>query len=448
MTGRSASPENRRQELPLIPTALRDAAHRLHVRVLGTGMGERTRSVLRGTGWVVSGALMARVVTGVTSLLAARWLGPEAWGRASLALAATLWLQVTLLFGLPAALLNSVPRADPAERRAWTRTGLVLLAATSSSTLLIAWLGRGPLARALGVDEAELRVALGWCAGFAIHAVASAALAAHERFRARAAAEVAFAAAFAACIAALQATGRLTWGHHVTAMGVSYGVVGLAAFAAAGVLPGWDAGFLARARRLLGYGAIMLGSSVAIALMQATARVIARRSFGDGEAGVLSAYQGGSVQLAAYLGALLTVVFFPVASRTPDRPELLRKMLRLLLPLVGASTLLFAGVLTAWMALLGKGYPLRPAPVLAFAAAAGLTVGFAAVAWLLASGGTAGAVAASITWLASGLVNAIGCLVLVPALGTLGAGIAAAIACAAGIGFACLHPLRRMAGLA
>ena len=76
---------------------------RLHERLVGTGMGDRTKAVLRGVAWIAPAALIARVVTGVATLLSARWLGPEAWGHASLALAASLWIQVPLFLGLPAA---------------------------------------------------------------------------------------------------------------------------------------------------------------------------------------------------------------------------------------------------------------------------------------------------------------------------------------------------------
>ena len=74
--------------------------NRLHVRMVGTGVGERTHALLSGLGWVISGAMLARVFTGIATFLAARSLGPDAWGRANLALNATLWLQIPLFLGL------------------------------------------------------------------------------------------------------------------------------------------------------------------------------------------------------------------------------------------------------------------------------------------------------------------------------------------------------------
>lgn len=433
----------------MIASSLCEAARRLHRRVVGTGIGDRTHAVLAGTGWVVGSALAARVVTGITTLLAMRWLGPEQLGRANLALAATFWLQVPLFMGLPAAILNTVPKADPAQRASWVRTGNLLLASSAALTVLLALLLRSPLASLFGIGTPELLVGVAWCVGFAVHAAASTSLAAMERFRARGVAEVAFALAMAAAVLALRARDRLTWDSHVHAMGLAYLLVGLAAFALARVpLPRVEPGAAERAGALLRFGAVVLAGSVAIALTQATGRLVAHRWFGDAEVGVLSAYSGGSVQLASYLQGLLVVVFFPVASRTPDRAALRRKIDRLLPALILGGAALFVGVLLAWMLLLGSAYPLRAGTVAAFAVASGLTVASGIVSWMLASGGRRGAVAASVTWLAFGVVNAGACLVLVPAWGTLGAGLAAIAGGIAGIASSRLPFVARWAGVA
>src|SRR4051794_25367544 len=99
-----------------------------HRWLLGTGMGARTRTVLRGLQWTMPAAFVSRLFAGVATLLTARYLGPAEFGRASLVLATTFWIQVPLFLGLPTALMRFVPVAESKEREKWITTGLSLLA--------------------------------------------------------------------------------------------------------------------------------------------------------------------------------------------------------------------------------------------------------------------------------------------------------------------------------
>ncbi len=429
--------------------ALKALVHRWHERLVGTGIGERTRVALHGIAWVGSTAMVARVLTGVTSLLTARAVGPDAWGLASLALAASLWLQIPLLAGLPTAIFNTVPRVEAALRSSWARTGSLLLFATGALTLAAGVLLREPLARLGAMGVPEFNAGLTWCAGFLIYSTAVTLLASMERFRARALAELLFAIAFASGVLALHLTDRLSWQGYVFAMACGYAVAGGAMFAfARAPLPSLAPGTAERARHLLGFGLIAAGSSVAIALVHAVGRQVMNVHFAVDQVGLLSAYQGGSLMLAVYLQGVLTVVFFPVAARTPDRRGLFRKVTRLLLPVSAVASVGFAAILTAWMFLLGRQYPVDPVILVVFAIAAGLTTAFGSLAWALASGGRAGVAAATVTWLAAGAGNLAACLLLIPSLGVLGAGLAAIAGALAGIGASFLPVVRRWASVA
>lgn len=430
-------------------SGLRALLHRVHERLLGTGMGERTTSVLRGIAWVAPAAMIARLLTGVATLLTARWLEPEAWGHANLALAASLWLQVPLLLGVTSALMHAIPRADAAERVAWARTGALLLLITATVTLAAGWIFRAPLAALNGASVPEFVGGLTWCAGHVVYLASISALSGLERFAQRAFAEVAFAVAFPAMVFGMKAAGVLTWQGYLQAMAAGYGIAGLSMYLFGGApAPGLGPGTMERAKRLLAFGGVAALSLVASALVQAVGRQVTSRYFPVADVGVLSAYQNGSVQVATYAQSLLAMVFFPIASRTPDRNQLFNKVARLLGPLALGSAVAFSGVLLAWMLLLGRKYPLQAAPFVAFSIAAGLAMAYYVALWMLASAGPHGMAAATFTQLVNGGANLVACLVLVPRLGVLGAGIATAIGMAAGIGAAFLPPVRRWAGVA
>ena len=430
-----------------LPPALRELAARLHERLLGTGMGDRTAGVLQGLAWMAPAALAGRVLTGVATLLTARWLGSESWGRVNLALAASLWVQVPLLFGLPFAMMQAIPRREGAEREAWARTGGALLCITGGLTLAAGLVFRGPLAAANGVGVPEFLGGLAWCAGYLVYSSAMASVSGLERFRARAAAELAFALAFPAGVVALKLLGLLTWQGYLGAMACAYASTGIAMLVLGKApVPGLGAGSPERARALLSYGAVAALAFVAAALLHAVGRQVTHRYASIEDVGVLSAYQGGSVQMALYLQGLFSMVFLPVASRTPDRKQLFRKIARLLPALTLGAAAALSLVLLLWMLLLGREYPLTLGAFAIFSLAAGATMSFSTMQMLLASGGRAGMGAATLTQLVAGLVNVAGCFLLIPRMGFAGAGVALLLGTLCGIACGFLPPVKRWAG--
>src|SRR5205085_721175 len=113
-----------------------------------------------------STALISRILCGLATLFAARWMGPTGFGEANLALAATFWIQVPLFLGIPTALMHYVPQAATDEREPWAATGLGLLLAFSFVTILVGLLFESFWARLQGVSQQTFQLALAWCAGF------------------------------------------------------------------------------------------------------------------------------------------------------------------------------------------------------------------------------------------------------------------------------------------
>ncbi len=400
---------------------------------LGFPVGERTRTLFYGLQWNAPAAAVSRVLCGLATLFVARYLGPAGFGKANLALAATLWIQVPLFCGLTTAIMHYVPRALPKERDPWAATGLCLLAVSSSLTLCVGFFFRTFWARVHGVSPDTFDLALAWCAGFVIFSAATSLLSARERFPMRAVCELVFALLFPACIAIFWKGGKLSPATYILAFTVAYGLSGVI-----GLVRGWPQhlffpGFTARLKMMLSYGALASLGSVMNALLNAPGRLVANRYLPLSDVGVLSAYQGGSTQMALFFVAFGSQVFFPIASRTPNRQALFNKISRFMLLSGPLLCLAYAGCLTIYMLFLGKHYPLRARDVIAFSLAAALTSFYALFSWFLASKGRRGLIVNSSVGLIAGTANLWGCHLLIPRWGITGAGWAYAFSALAGI---------------
>lgn len=413
--------------------------------LLGSGIGERTAAMLQGLSWNFPAAGATRVLSGLTTVLAARWMGPASFGQANLALAATLWIQVPLFFGLTTAVMHFVPKRDAEGRSGLAADGLALLSFCCAATLGLGWLFRDFWAGLQGLSPEVFLGGLLWCAGFWLYTVSTALLSAQERFKARAGVELAFGLLFPAAALLLWKAWRLGAAPYVAALSAAYLLSG-----AAGLWKAWPGlprpGLAGRAPELLGYGLLAAAGQVTFALLYSLARLVANKALPLSEVGVLSAYQGGSVQFSTYFLAFSIQVFFPLASRAPDRPALFRKLSRLALPLTLGAWAACAACLSLYLLLLGRKYPFLPLEAALFSLGAGLTMTQGFLAWFYASGGRRGMAAAVLVNLAAGLANAAGCVVLIPRLGLAGAAWAFAGAQALSIAACYLPAVRRLGG--
>lgn len=425
----------------------RSAFEHLHKLIMGTGVGERTESALGGLWLTVPVALISRMACGLTTLLAARWLGPTQFGEANVALATTLWIQIPLLLGLPTALMHYIPQMTETEKPLWISDGFKLSLVCGVLTLTIGWMFRSVWAHLQGVPVFSFELGLLWSAGFGCYTVVTSMFSALENFRAKAWSEFAFTLFFCSLILGAWRFSYLNGTVYVLALTIAYGVIGLAGGAASASCHfrrggGWEA-----SHRLLTYGLLASLGSVVHALFNSPARFVANRFLTLPEVGVLSVYQGGSVQMAFFLLTVGTQVFFPIASRTPDKRTLLSKINRLLILGSPFALLLFGAMLVLYFLALGKQYPLRAPEVILFSLAAALTMVYGCLAWHFTSSGRRGVVVSSLIGLCAGAVNAGACLSLIPHWNIAGAGLANVLGAMTGILAYYSPALQRTAGL-
>lgn len=417
-----------------------------HQRLVGTGIGERTRTFLRGLQWTLSAAVISRLFAGVATVFTARQLGPSEFGRASLVLATTFWIQIPLFLGMPSALMRFIPVAKPSEREAWVSTGLSLLALSGALTL---GLGLGLTnfgAGLLGVSRIQFQLGLLWCSGFFFYTTSTFLSAARERFRVRATLEVVFAVLFSAQIFVLWFFKTLDAPLYITAMAVAYGLVGVAGLLTQRPTRFVFNGFTHRARAFLVFGLIASTGAIGGALLQSIGRLIANRYLDISQVGMLAAYQAGSLQIVLYFMGAGLHVFLPVAARTEDRAALFRKLTRVSAFVVVVAGSFSAVGLTAYFFLLGIGYPLGFPELAVFAVASGLAMQHGILSWFFTSGGSRGVVASVIVAIVAGMLNAFLSFLWIPRWGVLGAGAALGAAYCGGI-LACYLPKVKRYGL-
>jgi len=407
-------------------------------------IGDRSWDFLRGLQWIALSAFVTRLLTGTATVLVARWMGPAGFGEVNLALAVTFWIQVPLFSGIPTSLMHYLPGKSFEERGIWEATGLWLLCATICVTLALSYVFRNVWSHLVGVNISIFNMSLLWSAGFALYFPATSLLNARESYKSRALAEVILAIIFALSIIALRATGHVTALTYIITLALGYGVTGAIILTR---MRSTFSHFFVRSEifKALGiYSVIATFGSLSSALFNSPARLIAARHLSLPEIGLLSAYQGGSIQMAAFFIGISSQVFFPIASRTPDKQKLMKKLTRVVLLFGPLTCLLFGVLLELYFLVLGKHYPITLKTLIIFVFAAYVALWYGLLTWFLASLGRRGVLISVIIGMFSGILNLLLCLFLVPDLHIQGAGLAYVVSSSIGIAACYLPYVRRV----
>jgi len=413
-------------------------------RTLGTGVGQRTRALFLGLQWTLPAALSSRLLCGVATLFAARVMGPAGYGEASLALAASLWIQVPLFLGIPTATMHYVPKAPENEKSAWIHAAMALLAIFGILTLGGGYLFAPTWAHLQGITTHIFMWALIWSGGYALYTAGTCLVIAEEKFRRRAELEVVFAFLFAGALWLMTKLGKLQASHYIFCFGIAYGLAGLLGLGSRSKLSSASIKATHAAHALLSYGLIAAFGNVANALLYSSGRLVANHHLSLSEVGIVAAYQGGSIQMASFLVSIAVQVFFPLASRTPDKKVLFKKMNRVLLVGAPVSAVGFSLLQGLYFLVLGKRYPLDAFTLSIYSLAAVLSSIYAILSWFLAALGRRGLIASTLIGLLIGGINIAACLIFIPIWKVAGAGMASALAAGAGMAICYLPQVRHL----
>src|SRR6266700_112965 len=392
----------------------------------GFYLGERTQSFLRGVRWMFPAAILTRLLTGLASIAVARLLGPSNFGLINLALAAALWIQVPLFLGMPTSLMHYIPSTDLDKKDLWTSMGLVLMLLCVGFTLLVGARWANTWAALQAIPVQSFRWALLWCGGFALFTAATSVANAWERFHHRAALDLLFTAFYLGGLAICFYLKRLTPLSYLTCLSAGYGLSGFV-----GIGPSLmkmkfptGSGVKRAGMAMLSYGSIASLGTIVTALLQSAGRLVANRYLGLSEVGVISAYQAGTLQVSTVLLAVISQVFFPLASRTPNKYVLLKKMNRAILLTVLPFTTGLILIVFLYFKLLGRHYPFSWLNAVFYTASALFALLFSLLSWFLATHGRRGNLYCSLVGVAVGLANWRLCIYCIPRWKVPGAGMA------------------------
>lgn len=409
------------------------------------GVGERTHTFIRGFSWSLGAAFVSRFITGLTTLASARWMGPKEFGEANLSLASSLWIQIPLYLGLPTAIVHFVSKSQGNERKGWISETFWLSAFLLAATAAMGFLFKPFSSAKLGISEPFFLLALIYSLSTWPFNLLKTYLNADEKFKTRAWAEIAYAILYPISVVLFIRLGYQS-AAYVLGLSLPYLIVGAAGLIASRLPVGTPTFHAERTKQLVLFGLLAASGSLAAAFFETPARIIINKYLGAFEVGILSAYQGGSTQMAAFFSAAAVGVFFPIASRTPDKRTLFLKLSKLVWSTFPVMAAVFAAGLWLYLFILGSKYPFELSLCLVFAVAATLSLANSMLAWFVVSYGTRGVIVNGAVGIGAGLINLYGCRWAVPQFQILGAGLAYAAANLISIAIFSLPSIQRWLG--
>jgi hypothetical protein len=400
-----------------------------------------TRAFVSGIAYLGLPRAAAQASTLATLAAAARWLGPDEYGKAATTAGLAALMRIAPSLGYPASLSQAdVATMDKSEREKLFSSALLLFFTVSAVVLTALMLGRERLAESLDVSEVlfDLSVLLGYASAFAL--VAASPLSGLMRFGRRGAVDAVTGLALPLLLAGFVAAGRDSFESVVLSRGIALALG--ASVAVAALKPrltidrsGASAalrGFPLTATRLLG-----------LALLAAPQPLLLAHYESWAAAGVFAAYCLVTIQPALALSDSLSTVLERVAQEPGSGTPWLAFGARAA-AVAAVTTLGFFAATAALTAVLGPRYPFDAAVAGLTSLAAGLTLVAATAQARLSERRLAGMRISAVGQLIAGLANAWLAAQLVPGRGLLGAAQALAGAAAAQAVFqACLLARRQ-----
>lgn len=392
-------------------------------------------TLLRGFSWIALWFVIARVVSIFTQFIAARWLGPEAFGVAHLVIAVAAIVQTGISLGFPLALTRFGSAEESAESRKKTlSTTLICFLVWTGILLAVTTSMRGSLGTYSNLPPQLWIFAVLLASLTALHHTIGGALQGLRRFGERGIAEAVYALGTLACFVATlllkDASTNALIGSLIAGLGLGsmYGLAKISDI----LKPVLDRGVM---REVLPFAVLGTVNILSVALIQAPGRIAVFHFASPASAGIFSVYFMATLQVALALGNMLQAVLVPIASRERGQRDAWELFGLVKLPAAAAA---FAGFsLTTLLAatLMGDRYPVEPLWIALFAAAGTLAILHGTMASLFAARDLRGLLVSISGSLITGACNAAINMLLTPRWGIAGAGTALVVSYAVGLGW-------------
>ncbi len=397
--------------------------HKIYRRLLGEHPGEGAAAFIRNLGWIGVSFSLARVISGLANIAAARMLGPGEYGKISVLVSTGAIITPFLLIGLNYSVMKYGTLPEERDRMFTTAGAAFLVLILLTSAFLIFF--RTALSALLGIDARVLLLALVYAIAASAFTLASSMQQALGSFSRRGLSEIFFSLLLAAVFfLGVRYYGRV-YETMIWAYTAAFGCVSV--FSLAIISRGVKFSLLSVKRFLTvsEYGIYYFGSGLSAFLLLSVQSLVLNALLTPREVGVYAAYITASVGMAAYLGTALTAVLFPKAVASTNRRRLWDLGARSWRYLGPAALLFFMLSETAVLSLMGRHqYALDIKLVFLFACCGTLLLAYYSQAQIIFSEGTRASRLSLIMALAGGAFNFAACLLLVPLFKIAGAAIA------------------------
>ncbi|MFH2202305.1 MAG: oligosaccharide flippase family protein, partial [Elusimicrobiota bacterium] len=377
------------------------------------------QSILKGLTWITLFFSAAKIMTLLTHMIAARLLGPEQYGTASLILAVSSAVVILPLLGFPLSLSHFVQKEEQEHKRRQIVSTLLNACAVWSAFSLALLYAATPWIR---LERDVWLLALGLAFLTACHHAASSALQGLTWFKRRGVAEILYGFGAPAILLLLTATHDVDHTRFILCLGGGLLISSLySAYQLSGYLrPKISARHL---RAILPYTLIGTLNLAAAALVQAPGRISLYHFQTSQAAGVYSAYFMSTAQLALAILTMAWTVLVPLTSQPQAQREAWRYLAGWIGWVAAAGFVVFTCTNVLALIIIGRSYPIEPLWIILFAAAAAMILAHGLFSALFAARDTRGLVISAVGALSAGVVNLALNILLVPRWGITGAAL-------------------------
>jgi O-antigen/teichoic acid export membrane protein len=388
-----------------------------------------------GLGWIGILYGLAKASTLLTQIAAGRWLGPEEYGRASLVLAGSAYLQIAPMLGFPTAMGKFLAsETDERQRARFVSTALAAFAAWTLLCLPVMAAAHHALGRILNLPGSLFVPSLVLATANAVYVVVASPLLGLHRFAHRGLVEAVY--GLSAPIALLIAVLVFGPDHRALISALSAGFILGSAYALwcqrRYLVLAFEPKILEAVWR---YAAVASLNLLAVACVLAPARFILHAVRSAEEVGLFSAYFTATIQVALAFLYMLQSVIVPMASDERGQRETWALVRKWAAPALAGAWLFFLAGLAAALAVFGRRYPMRWDWMLAFSASAVLALAHGTLSALYSARDFSGLRISVIGGLLAGAGNAALGARLIPAYGVTGAAAALGLSFTLGLAF-------------
>jgi len=382
------------------------------------------RSFAKSVGWIGISFLIARVISSFVPLFAARALGKECFGQASLAITVGQFLQTVMLFGMNSAVVRfAAPKNCPREE-----VGSALIITLAATALTTAWLfvwGKPLLISSFRLSADIVNSGFLFGVLCVAYVFATSILQGLHRFFERGVAEI-LAAAFS-IVGLAGAYWVLGKNFNTYVIAVCVGFLVAVVYSTHRSFS-WMGVPILPTRKLLNhmtaYGAFSCLGNIGFILTFYFQPLLLNRLLSESEVGIFRVYQTASITVAQSLAIIFNTVFFPKASASRNRGELWKIIWRLWGFAAFPMALAFIASQLVLIPIAGRDYPMETSLIVLFAITALVITLQSTIGQFLAAEGVAGVGIGLVVSAVTGMSCLLATNLLVPVMHIAGACLA------------------------